>query len=95
MCRNIRQLFNYAPPATDEEIYASALQFVRKISGSTHPSKINEKIFFQSVIDISQKVRYLVDNLETQAPPKDREVEREKARLRNLKRFGPARSQKN
>ncbi len=89
MCRNIRQLFNYEPPATDEEVYASALQFVRKISGSTHPSKINEKLFFETVIDISAKVRYLVDHLQTNALPKNREVEKEKARLRNLKRFGP------
>ena len=88
MCRNIRQLFNYDPPATDEEIYASALQFVRKVSGSVHPSKVNEKIFFETTIDISAKIRHLLDNLQTKAPPKNREEEREKARQRNLKRFG-------
>ncbi len=88
MCRNIRTLFNYDPPATDEEIYASSLQFVRKLSGSTKPSKVNEEIFYQTVIDISEQVHHLLDNLKTTAPPKNREVEREKARQRNLKRFG-------
>ncbi len=92
MCRNIRRLFNYDPPASDEEIYEAALQFVRKISGSTHPAKVNETVFFQTVIDVSERVRYLVDNLQTSAPPRNREVEREKARLRNLKRFGSAKS---
>lgn len=88
MCRNIRPLFNYDPPATDEEIYASALQFVRKVSGSSFPSKINEKIFYQTVITISEQVKKLLENLETTSPPKNREVEKEKARQRNLKRFG-------
>lgn len=88
MCRNIRPLLNYDPPTTDEEIYASALQFVRKVSGSSFPSKINEKIFYQTVITISDQVKNLLENLETTSPPKNREVEKEKARQRNLKRFG-------
>ncbi len=88
MCRNIRPLFNYDPPAMDEEIYASALQFVRKVSGSSFPSKINEKIFYQTVISISDQVKNLLENLEITSPPKNREVEKEKARQRNLKRFG-------
>ncbi len=88
MCRNIRPLFNYDPPATDEEIYASTLQFIRKVSGSSFPSKINEKIFYQTVITISGQVKDLLENLETTSPPKNREVEKEKARQRNLKRFG-------
>jgi len=89
MCRNIRQLFNYDPPATDEEIYASSLQFVRKISGSVHPSKVNEEIFFKTVINVSGQVRELIENLQSKASPKNREHEREKAHQRNLKRFGP------
>ena len=88
MCRNIRTLHNYDPPATEEEIYASALQFVRKISGSTKPSKANEKIFHQSVADVCTVVRNLLDGLETKAQPRNRTIEREKARQRNLKRFG-------
>jgi len=88
MCRNIRPLFNYDPPATDEEIYASSLQFVRKISGRSFPSKENEKVFYQTVIAISGQVKHLLENMETSAPPKNREIEREKARQRNLKRFG-------
>jgi hypothetical protein len=87
MCRNIRPLFNYDPPATDEEIYASALQFVRKISGSSFPSKVNEKVFYETVIAVSGQINQMLERLETSAPPKNREVERERARQRNLKRF--------
>ncbi len=88
MCRNIRTLFNYDPPATDEEIHASALQFVRKVSGYTRPSKVNEEIFYRSVDEISNQVKFLIEQLRTTAPPRNREIEKEKARQRNLKRFG-------
>ncbi len=88
MCRNIKPLFNYAPPATDEEVRAAALQFVRKISGSTKPSKANEVAFEQAVEDVAAIARTLVDSLVTSAPPKDREVEAAKARERNRRRFG-------
>ena len=88
MCRNIRTLHNYDPPATEEEVYASALQFVRKISGSSRPSKVNEKIFYQTVDDVCDVVKNLLENLETNAPPRDREIEKAKARQRNLERFG-------
>lgn len=87
MCRNIRPLFNFDPPATEEEIYAASLQFVRKISGSTSPSKANEKLFQDAVENISHQVKVLLDNMETNATPKNREVEKAKARQRNLKRF--------
>ena len=88
MCRNIKTLFNFEPPATDEEIRASALQFVRKISGSTKPSKVNEAIFERAVDDVEKIVRRLVDTLVTTAPAKDREVEAAKARTRAMQRFG-------
>ncbi|MCB0688127.1 MAG: DUF2277 domain-containing protein [Saprospiraceae bacterium] len=88
MCRNIRTLFNFEPPATDEEIYASALQYVRKVSGSNTPSKANEALFYESVDKISNQIRYLLDHMTTLSTPKNREEEREKARERNLKRFG-------
>ena len=88
MCRNIRTLHNYDPPATEEEVYASALQFVRKISGSTRPSKTNEKIFYQTVNDVCEVMTNLLENLETNAPPRNRAIEKEKARQRNLERFG-------
>ncbi len=88
MCRNIRTLYNFEPPATDEEIHASALQFVRKVSGFTKPSKANEATFARAVEDVSAVTRTLLDSLVTAAPPKDREVEAAKARERTLKRFG-------
>lgn len=88
MCRNIRVLFNFAPPASDEEVRAAALQYVRKVSGSTHPSAKNEAVFTQAVADIEAITRRLVDSLETQAPPRDRETEAAKARARNALRFG-------
>ena len=88
MCRNIKPLFNFAPPATEDEIRASALQFVRKISGSTRPAQANEAAFTQAVDDIAAIAQTLLDSLVTQAPTKDREVEAAKARQRNRRRFG-------
>ncbi len=88
MCRNIKILFNFDPPATDEEIYASSLQFVRKLSGFTKPSKVNEAAFEQAVADVSQIARRLIDSLVTQASPRNREIEATKARARAAKRFG-------
>jgi len=85
MCRNIRTLFNFEPPATEEEIRASALQFVRKLSGFTHPSKA---AFIQAVDEVSDAARRLLASLETAAPARDREVEAAKARERARVRFG-------
>lgn len=92
MCRNIKTLFNFDPPATDEEIHASALQFVRKLSGFHAPSQANEAAFHRAVDQVSQAARELVDSLQTSAPAKDREVERKKARARAAQRFGRAAS---
>ena len=88
MCRNIKTLFNFEPPATDEEIRASAIQYVRKLSGSTRPSKANEVAFEQAVDAISRTTRELLDSLVTSAPAKDRDVEAAKARARAERRFG-------
>ena len=88
MCRNIKTLANFAPPATDAEIQASALQFVRKLSGSTHPSHANETAFNAAVEEVSAVARRLIDSLTTNAPPRDRETEARKARERTAKRFG-------
>jgi hypothetical protein len=88
MCRNIRQLHNFQPPATEEEIRAAALQFVRKISGSVKPSAPNRPAFDAAVDAIAETSRTLLERLVTNAPPKDRETEREKALERNRKRFG-------
>jgi hypothetical protein len=88
MCRNIKPLFNFDPPATDEEIRVAALQFVRKISGSTRPSRVNESAFDSAVDQIAVVTRRLLDELESTAPPKDREVEAAKARERSRQRFG-------
>jgi hypothetical protein len=88
MCRNIRPLFNFEPPATDEEIRAAALQYVRKVSGTRTPRGKNLAVFDQAVERIAHVTRHLVDELETVAPPKNRDVEADKARARNLKRFG-------
>jgi hypothetical protein len=88
MCRNIKTLFNFDPPATDEEIRAAALQFVRKLSGFTAPSKANEKAFNQAIVDVARIARKLVDDLETTAPPKNREEEAAKAKARAAERFG-------
>ena len=87
MCRNIRTLFNFEPPATEEEVRASALQFVRKLSGFTHPSKVNEAAFNQAVDEVSDVARRLLASLETAAPARDREVEAAKARARARERF--------
>ena len=88
MCRNIRPLFNFEPPATDEEIHAAALQYVRKVSGTRRPSETNSDPFEHAVAEIARATRRLVDSLETSAPPKNREVEAAKARERSAQRFG-------
>jgi hypothetical protein len=90
MCRNIRTLFNFEPPATEEEIHASALQFVRKLSGFTHPSKTNEAAFRRAVDDVSDAARRLLRSLQTSSPARDRETETIKARARAKRRFVPA-----
>jgi hypothetical protein len=90
MCRNIRTLHNFAPPATDEEIRAAALQFVRKLSGYNAPSKTNEVAFADAVEEVFLAARRLIDSLETNAPPRDREVETAKAKARSAERFGRA-----
>ena len=90
MCRNIRPLHNFEPPATEDEIRASALQFVRKVSGTTKPSKANEAAFEHAVDAIAQATRELLDALTTKAPPKSREVEAERARERARLRYGTA-----
>ncbi len=87
MCRNIKILFNFEPPATDDEIRAASLQFVRKVSGFSKPSKVNETAFFAAVDEIASSTRRLLDVLETNAPPKSREKEAAKARARAAKRF--------
>lgn len=88
MCRNIRTLFNFEPPASEAEIRASALQFVRKLSGFTEPSAANRAAFARAVDEVSAAAEKLIASLHTQAPPRDREVEAEKARARSLARFG-------
>ena len=90
MCRNIKPLFNFEPPATRNEIHDAALQFVRKISGYNTPSKTNEAAFHEAVEDIEKVMRKLLKSLETNAPPKDREEEAEKKRERSKLRFGTA-----
>ena len=87
MCRNIRTLFNFEPPATDDEIRASALQFVRKLSGFTQPSRANEAAFNRAVDEVSAAAHRLIAALETASPPRDRETEAEKARARARQRF--------
>ena len=87
MCRNIKTLANFAPPATDEEIRASALQFVRKLSGTTKPSRANEAAFTRAVDDVADAARRLIHSLTTSAPPRNREEEARKARERSLQRF--------
>lgn len=88
MCRNIKPLYNFEPPATDDEIRAAALQFVRKISGFTAPSKANEAAFARAVDEVAASARRLLAGLVTTAQPRDRDVEAEKARARNRIRFG-------
>ena len=88
MCRNIRTLFNYAPSATDEEVQAASLQFVRKVSGFTRPSQANQAAFDRAIDEVTTAARRLLDGLTTTAPPKDRDVEAAKARARTAQRFG-------
>ena len=88
MCRNIKTLFNFDPPATDDEIQASSLQFVRKLSGFNAPSRVNEVAFNLAVKQVSEAARALIDSLVTLAPPKDRETERARAIMLSAKRFG-------
>jgi hypothetical protein len=87
MCRNIKTLANFEPPATTDEVRASALQFVRKLSGSTHPSRANEAAFNQAVDEVTAAAERLIHSLETKAPPRNREEEMRKARERSQKRF--------
>lgn len=91
MCRNIRQLHNFAPPATPEEVHGAALQYVRKISGSARPSQANQAVFDRAVEEVAAATQRLLDGLVTTAPPKDREVEAAKARARTEARYGTAR----
>src|SRR2546423_14283471 len=88
MCRNIKTLHNFAPPATDDEIRASSLQFVRKLSGFTKPSRANEDAFNLAVDEVTHVAHHLLDDLVTNAPPRNRETEALKARARSAKRFG-------
>jgi hypothetical protein len=90
MCRNIHTLHNFEPEATDDEVHAAALQFVRKVSGSTKPSKANAEAFDRAVAEIAHITRHLLDDLVTNSPPKDREIEAAKARERAAKRYGTA-----
>ena len=88
MCRNIKTLHNFEPPATREEVQASALQFVRKLSGFAHPSKANEPAFYRAVEQVTKAAEELLASLVTNAPPRDRAIEAEKARARSAQRFG-------
>jgi hypothetical protein len=90
MCRNIHTLFNFEPPATDEEVRDASLQYVRKISGFTKPSQANEQAFARAVDEVAEATRRLIGELVTSAAPKDREVEAERARARAAKRFATA-----
>lgn len=92
MCRNIKTLFNFDPPATDAEVRAASLQFVRKLSGFTAPSKANEAAFDRAIDETFEVARRLIDSLATQAPPKNREEEAIKAKARAAERFGTARA---
>jgi hypothetical protein len=87
MCRNIKTLANFEPPASDDEIRASALQFVRKLSGTTRPSRANEAAFDRAVDEVTEAAHRLIDSLHTNAPPRNREQEARKAKERSLKRF--------
>jgi len=89
MCRNIKTLFNFDPPADDDEVRAASLQFVRKRSGFNKPSKANEEAFEKAIEEVFAVARELVDSLETSSPPRNREIEAEKGRARAEKRFGP------
>jgi hypothetical protein len=87
MCRNIKPLYNFEPPVTEDEVHEAALQFVRKVSGFNKPSKLNEAAFFSAVDEIAAATNKLLNSLETNAPPKDRAEEAAKARLRSAQRF--------
>ena len=89
MCRNIKTLHNFLPPATHDEVHASALQFVRKLSGFTKPSKANEEAFNRAVHDVTHVAEHLLHDLVTNSPPRNRELEAAKARARSAKRFAP------
>jgi hypothetical protein len=89
MCRNIKTLFNFDPPATDDEVRAASLQFVRKLSGFTKPSQTNQEVFDRAVDEVAEVARRLLDSLVTSSAPRDREVEAARARLRAAERFGP------
>lgn len=88
MCRNIKTLFNFEPPATEQEIKASSLQFVRKLSGFTHPSKANEAAFNRAIEDVAATARALIDSLVTTADPRDRTIEAARAKAKSAARFG-------
>ena len=88
MCRNIKTLANFEPPATEDEIRASALQFVRKLSGTTRPSRANEAAFDRAVDEVTERARRLIDSIQINAPPRNREEEARKARERSRERFG-------
>ncbi len=90
MCRNIRQLHNFQPPATSDEVRAAALQYVRKVSGATRPSQANQAAFDEAVAEVAHATQHLLDHLTTVAPPKDRDVEAAKARARAQARYGAA-----
>ncbi|MEC0178901.1 DUF2277 domain-containing protein [Paenibacillus favisporus] len=90
MCRNIKTLFNFDPPATDEEIQAASLQYVRKLSGFQSPSKTNEEAFNLAIAEVAAASRKLLDSLVTNSSPRDREIEAQKAKERSAKRFGTA-----
>ena len=90
MCRNIRQLHNFEPPATSDEVRAAALQYVRKVSGSTKPSAANQAAFDEAVAEVAHATQHLLEHLTTSAPPKDREVEATRARARAQARYGAA-----
>jgi hypothetical protein len=90
MCRNIHPLHNFEPTATDDEVRAAALQYVRKVSGATHPSKANQAAFDEAVEAVAHATQHLLDHLVTSAPPKDRDVEAAKARARAAKRYATA-----
>lgn len=92
MCRSIKTLFNFKPPATNEEIRAASLQFVRKLSGYHTPSAANEKVFQRAVEETFRVARKMIDALETDAPPRDREIEAQKAKARAIARFGQRRA---
>jgi hypothetical protein len=89
MCRNIRTLFNFDPPATEDEVRASSLQFVRKLSGFTHPSKANQAAFDRAVAEVSAAARLLIDSLVTTADPRDRQIEAARAKAKSALRFTP------